>query len=96
VVQRGKPTVCKRRKAAILGARGRVSRIPPGSESGACLHRENSGTWDSHLSPCQRPGMGDRVTKSPGVAQGLTPGYKPVTDTTNDGNRQSIGAASDK
>jgi len=66
-VSRGKPTVCKRRKAAILDAVWRVSRTPPGSESGACLHRGDSGTWESHLSPCFIPGMGDRVTKSPGV-----------------------------
>src|SRR5262249_47840725 len=35
--------------------------------SGACVERGNSGTWESHLSPCAIPGMGDRVTKSPGV-----------------------------
>ena len=50
-VSRGKPTVCKRRKAAVLDAVWRVSRTPPGSESGACSHRGNSGTWESHLSP---------------------------------------------
>ena len=48
---RGKPTVCKRWKAAVLGAQWRVRRTPPGSESGACLQRGNSGTWESHLSP---------------------------------------------
>jgi hypothetical protein len=27
--------------------------------SGACLHKGNSGTWESHVSPCQTPGVGD-------------------------------------
>ena len=93
---RGKPTVCKRWKAAVLSAGGRVRRTPPGSESGACLHRGNSGTWESHLSPCPIPGMGDRVTKGPGVPWGLPPGHEPVRDTTNAGSRQGIGKASDK
>ena len=69
---RGKPTVSSGWKAAVLGALWRVRRTPPGSESGACLHRGNSGTWESHLSPCPIPGMGDRVTKSPGVAVGAS------------------------
>src|SRR2546428_10181374 len=73
VVRRGKPTVCKRRKAAVLDALWRVRRTPPGSESGACLHRGNVGTWESHLSPCPIPGLGDRVTTSPGVAGGASP-----------------------
>ena len=64
--------------------------------SGACLHRGNSGTWESHLSPCPIPGMGDRVTKGPGVPWGLPPGHEPVRDTTNSGSRQGIGKASDK
>ena len=68
---RGKPTVCKRRQAAVLVAQGRVSRTPPGSESGACLQRGNAGTWESHLSPCPIPGKGDRVTTSPGVTGGF-------------------------
>ena len=49
----------------------RVSRTPPGSESGACLQKGNSGTWESLLSPWFRPGMGDRVTKGPGVTWGF-------------------------
>ena len=57
-VQRGKPTVCMRRKAVVLGAVWRVCRTPPGSESGACLQRGSSGTWESQLSPCLIPGMG--------------------------------------
>src|SRR5215468_10609241 len=57
-VRRGKPTVFTSRKAAVLKTRGRVFRTPPGSKSGACLHRGNSGTWESHLSPCHIPGVG--------------------------------------
>ena len=71
VVARGKPTVSSGWKAAVLGAFWRVRRTPPGSESGACLQRGNWGTWESHLSPCFIPGLGDRVTKSPGVAWGF-------------------------
>src|SRR5712691_4091793 len=66
-VSRGKPTVCKRWKAAVLGAVWRVPRTPPGSESGAGLQRGNAGTWESHLSPGAMPGRGDRVTTGPGV-----------------------------
>ena len=85
---RGKPTVGKRRKAAVLDALWRVSRTPPGSESGACLQRGNSGTWESHLSPCTTyPEVGDRVTKGPGVTWGLPPGHEPVRETTNDGKQ---------
>jgi hypothetical protein len=83
VVARGKPTVSRHRKAAVLGALGRVQRTPPGSESGACIQRGNSGTWESHLSPCSRPGSGDRATKGPGVYWGLRPGHEPTWDNTN-------------
>jgi hypothetical protein len=72
VVWRGKPTVCKRRKAAVLDALWQGCRTPPGSESGACSHRGNSGTWESYLSPCCIPGLGDRVTKGPGVILGAS------------------------
>jgi hypothetical protein len=61
---RGKPTVSSGRKAAVLGAQGRVRRTPPGSKSGACLHRGSSGTWESPLSPCHMAGMGDRRSKA--------------------------------
>ena len=77
------PTVASGRKAAVLGAGGRVRRTPPGSKSGACLHRGSSGTWESHLSPCHIPGMGDRVTKGPGVVWEFRPDHEPVRDTTN-------------
>ena len=46
-VLRGKPTVSSGRKAAVLDATRRVFRTPPGSESGACIHRGDSGTWES-------------------------------------------------
>src|SRR5262250_1560038 len=82
-VRRGTPTVSTGRKAAVLGALWRVRRTPPGSESGAWLHRGNSGTWESHVSPCHVPGVGDRVTKGPGVVWGLRPDHEPVRDTTN-------------
>ena len=55
---RGKPTVSTDRKAAVLGALWRVRRTPPGSESGACIHRGSAGTWESRLSPCPTPGLG--------------------------------------
>src|SRR5713226_9357908 len=81
---RGTPTVSSGRKAAVLGAGGRVRRTPPGSQSGACIHRGSSGTWESHLSPGHIPGTGDRVTKSPGVVWGLRPDDEPVRDSTNE------------
>ena len=75
--------MCKRWKAAVLGALWRVRRTPPGSESGAGRHRGAAGTWESHLSPCDRPGMGDRVTQSPGGPWSFRPGHEPCGDTTN-------------
>jgi len=33
-----------------------ANRTPPGSESGACSHRGNLGTWESQLSPCRVAG----------------------------------------
>jgi hypothetical protein len=64
--------------------------------SGAWLHRGNSGTWESHVSPCQTPGVGDRVTKGPGVVWGLRPDHEPVRDTTNTPKRARYRGASDK
>ena len=83
VVQRKTPTASTGRKAAVPETLWRADGIPPGSESGACISRGNSGTWESHLSPCQTPGVGDRVTKGPGVVWGLRPDHEPVKDTTN-------------
>src|SRR5215831_2565122 len=47
----GKPTACSGRKAAVLDATRRVFRIPPGSESGACIQKGDSGTWESQWFP---------------------------------------------
>ena len=78
-----KPTVCTHWKAAVLSALGQEFRTPPGSESGACFHRGNSGTWESHLSPCHTtrsggpgdqkpwrgPGCFHQVTSPEGIPQ---------------------------
>ncbi len=67
-----------RRKAAVLGARGRVRRTPPGSESGACLHRGNSGTWESQLSPCRPyPEWGTGCPKALAWSGGFDPATSP-------------------
>src|SRR5262245_28175931 len=95
-VARGKPTVSSGRKAAVLKAQGRAVRTPPGSKSGACIQRGSSGTWESHLSPCQTPGLGDRVTKGPGVIWGFRPGHEPQRDTTNAQKQARYRDASDK
>ena len=87
----GKPTVSSDWKAAVRCALWRVRRTPPGSESGACLQRGNSGTWESHLSPCANPGSGDRVTKGPGAVWRLRPGNEPCGETTNARSTQGIG-----
>jgi hypothetical protein len=87
----GKPTVCMRRKAAVRDALWRVWRTPAGAESGACLHRGSSGTWERPLPPWDKPGWGDRVTKSPGGVWGLPSGVEPAGDTTNAGRTQGIG-----
>jgi len=75
VVQRGKPTVCKRRKAAVLDALWQGFRIPPGSESGACIHRGDSGTWESQWCPCRESGVGVPAiaAKTPGAGRRLSP-----------------------
>jgi hypothetical protein len=93
---RGKPTVCTHWKAAVLDAIGRGCRTPPGSKSGACLQRGNSGTWENYLSPCTTPGVGDRATKSPGVVRALRPGHEPCGDTTNAQKQARYRDASDE
>src|SRR5918998_1163907 len=50
-VQRGKPTASWCWKATIPDTHWRVDGTPPGSESGACIYRGNSGTWESPLPP---------------------------------------------
>src|SRR5258705_1080716 len=93
---RGKPTVCKRRKAAILGAVWRVRRTPPGSESGACIQRGNSGTWESHLSPCPHSRMRGPGDQRPWRGRGLPPAHEPASDTTNARKQARYREASDK
>ena len=95
-VPRRKPTVSSGRKAAVLGAIWRVPRTPPGSESRACMHRGDLGTWENHLSPCNIPGKGDRATKGPGVTWGLLPGHEPEGDTTNTVKQARYREASDE
>src|SRR4029450_9066164 len=95
-VLRGKPTVSSGRKAAVLDTPGQVWRTPPGSESGACMHRGNSGTWESHLSPCHIPGLGHRVTKGPGVAWRLPPRHEPHGDNPNGRQQARYWEASDE
>jgi hypothetical protein len=75
VGEREKPTACSGRKAAVLDAPRRVSRTPPGSESGACFHRGDAGTWESQGSPWVIAGVGvptDEV-QAPGVARRRPP-----------------------
>jgi hypothetical protein len=95
-VQRGKPTALWYRKATVPEAHWRADGTPPGSESGACIYRGNSGTWESPLSPCLIPGLGDRVTKGPGVIGELRPDHEPAGDTTNELKRARYREASDK
>jgi len=96
VVQRGKPTASQFRKATVPDTRWRVDGTPPGSESGACIYRGNSGTWESHLPPCYIAGLGDRVTKGPGMIGELRPDHEPAGDTTNELKQARYWEASDK
>jgi len=84
----GRPQACVRQR--------RVHRPPPGSERGAWLQRGNSGTWENPLSPRITPGVGDRMTKGPGVTWGLHPGQEPEGDTTNAVQQARYREASDK
>jgi hypothetical protein len=95
-VSRQTPTGCKHRKAAVLGAVRHVRRTPPGSESGAGLHRGSSGTWENPRSPCTTPGWGDRATTGPGVPWELHPGHEPDEDTTNAVKQARYREASEK
>ena len=59
------------RKAAVLAASRQAERTPPGSEKGACVHRGNSGTCESHMFPCEGEGPGSRLSgEIPGPRQG--------------------------
>jgi hypothetical protein len=80
----------KRCMSETLGLRLRAPYFYP--TSGACIHRGSLGIWESHLSPCTYPGLGDRATKGPGVTGQLPPGHEPCGDTTNaTESRQGIG-----
>src|SRR5437867_3401816 len=95
-VRRGKPTVCTHRKATVPDAFWRVSGTPPGSENGACIQRGNSGTGESHLSPCsysRTRGPGDH---RPWRGWGLPPDHEPVRDTTNARKQARYREASDE
>ena len=50
--------------------------------SGACLHRGNSGTWESHVSPWSRTPeeQGYRLTKSPGGGRELPAATEPARE----------------
>ena len=101
---RGQPTVASGWKAAVLGAFWRVCRTPPGSESGACLHRGHAGTWESHRSPCAHArtgGPGDQVlalsgrfAQAPGPVGNHDPGKQARYRGTSDqrGPRAGQGA----
>jgi len=93
---RGKPTVSSGRKAAVRDAGRQGSRTPPGSKSRAYIHRGSSGTWESQLSPCHIPGLGDRATKGPGAVGELRPDHEPQRDTTNARKQARYRGASDK
>jgi hypothetical protein len=74
-VARAKPTVGRGRPAAVLGTPRRVSRTPPGSASGACLHRGESGPGESPWSPWGIAGVGGPTVEgqTPGVARRRPP-----------------------
>jgi hypothetical protein len=65
----------KRCMSETLCLRLRAPYFYPTSE--ACLQRGNLGTWESRLSPCLIPGVGDRVTKGPGVTGSFLPATSP-------------------
>ena len=92
----GKPTHCMQRKAAVLSCdMASEEGTPPGSESGACTHRGNSGTWESLLLPCHiLPEQGlpaDQIVPALTVrfptAASLERGYKGKGDEQGAGER---------
>src|SRR5262249_39631560 len=64
--------------------------------SGACLHRGNSGTWESHLSPCPHARIGGPDDQKPWRGRGLPPDHEPVRDTTNVRKQARYREASDE
>jgi len=68
---RRKPTALTHRKAAVLAASWRAGGTPPGSEKAAYVHRGNSGTCESHVSPGGSEGLGSRpIGEIPGRRRG--------------------------
>ena len=67
--QRGKADAVQPAEGSSPKTRyGKVFRTPPGSESGACIYGGSSGTWESHLSPINKPEMRvHRLNKVPGA-----------------------------
>lgn len=82
----GKPTVSMPRKAAVLGARGRGCRTPPGSR-GHVGEPDVSGAQD-------RPGGAG--AQRPWRERGLRPVHAPVRETTNHRSRQGTRDARDQ
>ena len=69
--QGGKPTHCDQRKATALNAIRQANRAPPGSKNGACIQRDNPGTWERLLFPCRKSEDGVlTLNKSPGAVVG--------------------------
>src|SRR5215471_4926435 len=64
--------------------------------SGACLSRGNSGTWESHLSPCPHARIGGPDDQKPWRGRGLPPDHEPVRDTTNVRKQARYREASDE
>src|SRR6266851_1619078 len=57
-------------------------------------HVCTGGTGERGRATClldERPGMGDRVIKSPGAVWALQPGHEPYGDTTNRRSTHGIG-----
>lgn len=90
-VARAKPTVCSGRKAAVLGTPRRVSRTPPGSESGACFHRGDSGPWESPWSPWGISGVGVPTVevKTPGGARRRPPRLRALREQGTQSQRRA-------
>jgi len=83
--------VCSGRKAAVLGTPRRVSRTPPGAESGACFHRGDSGTWESPWSPWVISGGGVPTVagKTPGVARRRPPRLRALREQGTQSQRRA-------
>lgn len=74
-----------------------MPRAPPGLESGACLPRGNSGTWESPLAPCVYSRTGGPGDHRPWRELGsFPPGHAPVRETTTDGSPPGTRDARDK